>query len=369
MSYNPNFYNNFCGNNSTFQSLPRFVRPPPYFVPPPPQPPPFFIPSSTPASKREEADQEFLRTFEARVPVSEQTQANVKPMSISEVREEIRRMLLIVNYLKDKERMLSENISALPEEEWRSHIKEIEENKASITKTMSLINGPQLDMLRKLLAKRSAKRLRLKRVHMEKKKEKEERIKELKERSRKIDENLQKIQDDINRAKQEEENKLQADIVLKEVLRKKSDAKKCLTKLDALLKLRKARQNTALGRGETVSDSEAAAFNTHIDKLKSLWSKKLLLYEREESDLRVQLNEDSTLVNTLKAEAEQNVASNLAKWRETLFGGKMPQVDFGGNVERFVAIRSQWDTYISREGTSLPVGWVPPSVRTEDKPS
>uniref|UniRef100_A0A2A4JLD7 Programmed cell death protein 7 n=1 Tax=Heliothis virescens TaxID=7102 RepID=A0A2A4JLD7_HELVI len=369
MSYNPNFYNNFCGNNSTFQSSPRFVRPPPFCVPPPPQPPPFFIPSSTPESKRIEADQEFLKTFENRVPVRELTQVSVKQLSISEVREEIRKMLLILNDLKNREKMLSENISTLSEEEWRSHMKEIEENKASIAKTMSLINGPHLDMLRKLLAKRSAKRSRLKRVHMEKKKEKEERIKELKERSRKIDENLQKIQDEINKAKQEEENKLQADIVLKEVIRKKTDAKKCLTKLDALLKLRKARQNTAAGRGEVVSDSEAAAFNTHIDKLKSLWSKKLSLYEREESDLRAQLKEDSTLVNTLKAEAEQNIASNLAKWREALFGGKMPQVDFGGNVDKFVAVRSQWDSYISKEGTRLPIGWVTPSIRTEDKTS
>ncbi|CAH1637502.1 unnamed protein product [Spodoptera littoralis] len=63
------------------------------------------------------------------------------------------------------------------------------------------------------------------------------------------------------------------------------------------------------------------------------------------------------------AEAEQHVATNLNLWRTTLFGGKLPQVDFRGDVAKFIAVRSQWDRYISKEGTRLPVGWVPPSTR------
>lgn len=59
-----------------------------------------------------------------------------------------------------------------------------------------------LDTLTKLLAKRSAKRLRLNKLRMEQKNDKEVQIKEMEERSRKIDENLQKIQNDIRRAKQ-----------------------------------------------------------------------------------------------------------------------------------------------------------------------
>lgn len=357
MSYNPNFYNNFCGNNSTFQSLP------PNYVPPPPQPPAYFIPASTPAAKREKQDQEFLKTFEKRIPVRELTQINVKPLSISEVREKIRKMVITVNDLKAKEKMLSKNISTLSEDEWRSNMKEVEENQALINKTLTILNGPYLDLLRKLLAKRAAKRLRLRKANMDRKREKEERMKEMKERSRKIDENLQKIKDDINKAKQEAEQKLQADMVLKEVLRKKSDAKKCLTKLDALVKLRKARQNTAAGRGESVSESDEAAFLSHIEKLKSLWKRKLVLYEKEEVELRAQLDEDSERQYSMLAEAEQHVATNLNLWRTALFGGKLPQVDFAGDVAKFIAVRSQWDRYIGKEGTRLPVGWVPPSTR------
>lgn len=53
-------------------------------------------------------------------------------------------------------------------------------------------------------------------------------------------------------------------MVLKDVLRKKHDAKKCIVKLDALVKLRKARRNTAKGRGETVPENETNAFHTRI---------------------------------------------------------------------------------------------------------
>lgn len=65
---------------------------------------------------------------------------------------------------------------------------------------------------------------------------------------------------------QEEESKIQADIILKEVLRKKHDARKCIVKLDALVKLRKARQNTAKGRGESVSQKDVDAFINNIGK-------------------------------------------------------------------------------------------------------
>lgn len=291
------------------------------------------------------------------------TQVKTKSLSISEVRKEISQLVLALNNLKRKQNVLLEKLTLLPDDEWNAHVAHIEENKQQINKTLSQLNGPYLEMLRKLLAKRSAKRLRLRRRNLERKKDKEQRIKELKERSRKIDENLQKIQDNINRVKQEEEAKLEADMVLKEVLRKKGDAKKCITKLDALVKLRKARQNTARGRGENVSENDGNVFIANIDKLKSLWTQKLVLYEKEEADLRATLKKEEQ--NICKSETEKQVASNLDQWWGTLFGGMKPQADFKGNQEQFVNIRTQWDKYISSDGSPLPVGWVPPAPRPE----
>ncbi|KAJ8714333.1 hypothetical protein PYW07_002558 [Mythimna separata] len=402
MSHNPNFYNNFRGNNCTFQRLPSYSLPPPplppphfvpppalppphyvpppphfvpqapqqYVVPPPPQPPPFFIPSATPAAKREKADQDFLSTFEDTEDSNpaediQPEREEVRRLSITYSKELLRDALLAVLELHQKQAHLAENMGTLTPQEWHSRTMEIAAVKAQIGNTLYNITGPYIINIRTAVARRKAKRLRLKRLHLEKKREKEERLKELKERSRKIDENLQKIKDDIKKAKQEEEDKLQADMVLKEVLRKKTDAKKCLTKLDALVNLRKARQNTAAGRGETVSENEAAAFQAHIDKLKSLWEVKLVLYEKEEADLCAQLKRDSEEQSAL-AERETNVAGYLAQWREVLFGGQLPQVDFGGDVARFLEVRSQWDRYISSEGTVLPIGWVTPTPIKEE---
>lgn len=66
---------------------------------------------------------------------------------------------------------------------------------------------------------------------------------------------------------QEEEAKREADVVLREVLRKKHDAKKTMEKLDALLKLRLARQNTAKGKGQQVLEHDTVTFADNLSKL------------------------------------------------------------------------------------------------------
>lgn len=352
--YRPNFYNKFHGNDATFHNNYQ-----PHFVPPPPVPPAFFIP---PILSTENLDQEFVTRLETKIPVKQSANKVVNSLSISDVREELRKVIVAVNDLKSKETYLTENIHTLSETEWNMYLKEIEDIKVLINKTLTYINSPLLDELRKCLAKRAAKRLRMKRVHKEFKREKEEKKKELEERSRKIDENLQKVKDDIISAQQEQESKIKADIVLKEVLRKKHDAKKCIMKLDALAKLRKARQNTAKGRGEIVSESETTAFNTTIEKLKFLWTEKLSSYNKEEADLRVKLKEDSDHIDTNTSATEKVMADTLNKWQGVLFGGQLPQVDFKGDIGQFLAVRSQWDQYINKDGTNLPVGWVPPSL-------
>lgn len=190
MSYNSNFYINRV-NHSTFHSNIQ-----PHNVPLPPPPPPYFIlPVST-----VNTDQEYVKQFE-KLPL-EQKHLEPKSISITDVKERLRNLVLTLNNLKDKQRFLEDKKDTLSEEEWAATMQKIEANKSVMENTLANINSTCLDTLRKLLAKRSAKRLRLKRVKLERRKEKQQRIKELNERSRKIDENLQKIKDDIRKAKQ-----------------------------------------------------------------------------------------------------------------------------------------------------------------------
>lgn len=188
MTYNCNFYNDFP--QFTFQ------YPPPTFVPPPPPLPPFNPPM--PAPNPTFSDQDFIKHFDKpAVPKP----YNQKPISINTAKEKLQNLIITLNNLKNQQIHLSEHMHSLSESQWSSTLEEIEQNKLKINDAIVEITS-YLDMLTKLLAKRSSKRLRLHKLRLERKKEKEDRIKEMEERSRKIDENLQKIQDDNRRAKQ-----------------------------------------------------------------------------------------------------------------------------------------------------------------------
>ncbi|XP_063539893.1 GRB10-interacting GYF protein 2-like [Cydia strobilella] len=326
------YYNeNFDNRNSTFQN-----------IPPPPPPPSFYMPPAV-------TDEQFVKQFEKL-----DTKVSKKAVSLIEIREKIRALVLTLNKLKEKQKKLTENFNTLTEEEWSSTVREMKANQLKIDEVLSLTNDFCLENMRKALAKRSTKRLRLKRLNNERKKEKEEMIKEREERSRKIDENLQKIKDEIKKVKLDEEAKLAADCILRDTLRKKHDARKCIVKLEALVRLRKARQNTARGRGEQCSENDEAEFNNNIDKLISLWKGKLSNYELEEQLLRDQLKESLPVVGKM-----EGVVETLKMWKDVMFDGE-PQFDFGGDVGGFLSVRAQWDQYISNEGSSLPIGWVVP---------
>ncbi|XP_034833181.1 programmed cell death protein 7-like [Maniola hyperantus] len=406
MSYTPSFYKGsnftFQNNKQNFQNNPApFPLPPPPPTPvtpnpahlplPPPPPPPITPnpahsllppplvtcnpahsplpppppPPVTPFSFTPElTDQEYVKKLEIRIPYKVKPKVNFS--HVSQLHKTLYELVLSLNDLKAQEGKLSSNIDTSSEEEWTEALKSIKANKNVIQHMISKLSSSYLDMSRKLIAKRTAKRLRLKRLKEERKREKKERIKELEERSRKIDENLQKIKDDIQKAKQQEEAKIQADILLKEVIRKKHDAKKSIAKLDALVKLRRARQNTARGRGQDVSEAETIAFQNSIDQIKKLWQHKLSNYEEEERESRAQLEQSNKLSDSSTFK-ELEVKGNLVKWRRVLFGADVnPQVDFHGDLARFIHVRSQWDSYIddSMGSSPLPIGWVVPNPVT-----
>lgn len=172
--YNQNFYN----RNFTFHN-----------IPPPPAPPKFIVPPQI-------TDQDFVKQFE-RI----ESKSVKKAYSITEIKDKMRGLVLSLNDLKEKEKKLSEEIEILDDDQWDSIMRNIEENRSKIDETLLLLNDSCLESMRRALAKRSAKRLRLKRVKNERKRSWEEMVKARKENSRRIDEKLQKIKDDIYKVK------------------------------------------------------------------------------------------------------------------------------------------------------------------------
>lgn len=188
MSYT-GFYDG-SNNNFTFQNMQNF---PARFSLPPPPPAPFLL---TP----ELSDQEYVKNFENRIP--EVQKKIITKAKVSELNKTLYELVVSLNEIKTQEENLSKMIETLSDDEWNDSIKNILMKRNVIQSMITKLSSSYLDVCRKYVAKRTAKRLRLKRLKEERKREKQERIKKLEERSRKIDENLQKIKDDIQRAKQ-----------------------------------------------------------------------------------------------------------------------------------------------------------------------
>lgn len=138
--------------------------------------------------------------------------------------------------------------------------------------------------------------------------------------------------------------KKEADSVLSEVTKKKSEARKELALLSALIKLRNIREHMAVQRGENVSLEDRKAFAKVTEQLTGMWEKTLLVYGKEEQGLKVMLEQNAAEdSNAIKVEKEKKIA---AEWSEVLFGPKVVPSDAywaltaaERDLESFIAVR------------------------------
>ncbi|KAL1117821.1 hypothetical protein AAG570_004136 [Ranatra chinensis] len=180
---------------------------------------------------------------------------------------------------------------------------------------------------------------------------------------RRIDMWLDKMKEEVERTRREESIKREADLVLSEVTRKKSEAKRTMNLLNTLGKLRNARVQTMENRGERVSQLETASFNQVIEKLKKYWVDQLNGYNLEEHGLRVMLNDAEVVRSDVELSLKKQI---LQEWDEALFGKRDGATDpEPQNLEQLVAIRYCWDNYLCEDNailsSSIPLGWVVPT--------
>lgn len=286
-------------------------------------------------------------------------------MKVCQMKDIFKNLILSVTRLKSTEDFLKYNVETLPKEDWEKQMIIVKNAEEYINKLIECIDENKLAALRKALSWRNTKRDRIKRRKKLMKKMFIIKLKKKFEISRAIDENLKKLTDDISKIKQEEAMKREGDIVLRDVLKRKGDAKKNLSLIEALLKLRKARFNTAKGRGGNVTESDAVAFAVSMDKLKAMWTETINKYNTEEKELRSVMQESSEVAQHVHTETE--VFDSVSAWKRIMFGQRhlLPQYNFKGDMHAFTGIRSQWDSYVNEEGTLLPVGWLLPSPRID----
>lgn len=187
--------------------------------------------------------------------------SNKKTLKVHVAVDILRQCTSLLKNLQKLESYLRENVSTIPSNEWKEKTIEIGQQKEEFTNLLLQFDSTTLESLKKSLNQRKKKRLLLK---LKKKSLKADYERSLKRReiiNKNIDDWLEKMKTDIEKAKQEELLKKDADCILSEVTKKKSDARKQLALLSALVKLRNVRQKTAEVNGQKLNYDDMEAFD------------------------------------------------------------------------------------------------------------
>ena len=295
-------------------------------------------------------------------------------IKISSARTSLCKCLSIIQQLNEAKETLQNGVATLSSAEWKRKTIEIGHLKDELSSLMSTFeNTSSFDSLKRNLTKRKKKReMQCRRREERRKKlmrEKEEREKLHKD----IDRWLEDMKDAVERAKMEENMQREADCVLSEVTKKKSDARKQLSLISALVKLRNVRETAAVARGDKTAPDDAQAFKTNTEKLIKMWEDNLRTYGKEEQGLRIMLENNATEDSKAMKISKQEKA--IQQWTYCLFGPKcITSPAYWGltsaekDLETFVAIRKSWDTFLTDDdddqGSKIPIGWVLPPTAT-----
>lgn len=294
-------------------------------------------------------------------------------MTIHQAKTNLIDCLSLLEKLNKIEQALQQNVSTMSSTDWKQRTIEIGALKDEFTKIMCKFDNVEIMKYLKV----SLKIRKKKRLNDRKRREcravvKQEEKEEGKKFHKEIDQWLNNKKEEVEKVKMEEEMQKDADQVLSEVTKKKSDARKQLSLVSGLVKLRNVRENVALQRGEKTSLEDRKAFNITTEKLVKMWENSLQTYLKEEQGLKLMLeknqNEDSKQARLAK---ERKLVDH---WKTVLFGPShaVPTnhptfwalTAAERDLERFIAIRKSWDTFLvspnNENGSKIPVGWVLP---------
>lgn len=291
-------------------------------------------------------------------------------MRIHVAKNILHRCVEIIENLENLKQSMSQNVETMSRLEWKEKTQEIGKEKDELGCLMSRFDSDVIVELNKKLAKRKQKRAAIRRRKDDLKFRREQEFEEMKEQERVIDERLEEERKHIEIEQEEENFKKDADCVLAEVRRFKLEARKQISLLTALIKLRSTREKLADGCGTTLIPEHKALFLSTTEQLLALWNNAIDKYTNEENYLNDMLNKKKLQNDKRRIEAEQVID----EWERILFGPKyIPNERFyrelniaENDLRSFIAVRKSWDTFVSDlEGSCIPVGWILPN----EKPS
>ncbi|KAM6303589.1 programmed cell death protein 7-like isoform 3-T4 [Podargus strigoides] len=362
----------------------------PYFPPPPPFPPRPLTEEEAAAAQRQQ-DELWLSQFLGRRRAAPQPPPPPPPAgaSPSSARELAVQALRSVARLTALCRALRQREAAGDEAGWAQVREEAEVARRELREAVQPLREPgYCEALRKKVERARKRRLRLRRRKQEARAAKEKEAARAAEREARIDQWRAKRIQEVEEKNRERELKAAADSVLSEVRKKQADTKRMVEILHALEKLRKLRKEAAGRKGVCPPPIADEAFENQMESLQTLLKNRTELYEAEERALRVMLEGEQ------EKERKKEMEKKQKKEREKLLQQKL-QIDsklFGDpdqfplahllhpfreyylqaehSVAALIQIRHEWDQFLvpadHPEGSSIPPGWVLPSLPTND---
>ncbi|XP_050295533.1 programmed cell death protein 7-like [Anthonomus grandis grandis] len=303
---------------------------------------------------------------------------NVPPnaIKISQAKIYLTKCTGLLEKLNKAQHDLEANVSTLSSNDWKQKTIEIAAIKDEFTKIMCKFdNADVFKHLKVSLRARKKKRANKRRTKDQTMSKKQEEIENKNKLHKEIDQWLYNKRHEVEKLKIEESMQRDADLVLSEVTKKKQDARKQLSLLGALIKLRKVRETTTNQRESITSLENRRAFSLTTEKLIKMWEDTLLVYTKEEHGLKLMLEKNHTEGSKQSKIAKERKL--IDEWKTTFFG-QMQAVPSNNatywaltaaerDLETFVAIRKSWDTFMVSQtnefGSRIPIGWVLPDER------
>lgn len=319
----------------------------------------------------------FISSLSLSSPVEKIKLAKKPHLQIGQAKQCLRESLILLNQLEERQNELKSNVGTMESAIWKQKSVEIGQLKDEFTKlTAQFENDALVNELQRQVVKRRKKRKSQKRKRLFQQEVKELEIEKRLKLHKDIDNWLMSMKEATECCRMEANKKKDADCVLAEVTKKKSEAKKQLSLVEALVKLRSVRETVAQHRGEKTSIEDRVAFNITTDKLNKIWQDCMKTYNREEQSLRLMLEKNAQ--DDTQAAHRAKEQTLLEEWQEVLFGPKhlIPTNNptywaltaAERDLQTFIAIRKSWDTFLVNDsndmGSKIPIGWVLPDDKT-----
>lgn len=307
-------------------------------------------------------------------PISPVTLPAPKLITISSAKLSLKLCSNVLNKLTIISNDMQANIDKMSPAEWKKKIVKIGSLKEKFNSLITAFNSEAMACLKKSVKDRNRKRKNNKKKAIRKVKEKQEAEQQNLKIHKEIDQWLEAMKEENIKAKTEENMNKDIDVVLHEVNKKKSDARRHISLLTSLIKLRNARESMRVNRGEKVSAEDKRSFVAASEKMLEMWENALKNYTTEEHMLKTMLEKSAS--DNLKHKQVLKIKSIISSWEKVIFGGKttIPPNNMiywaltaaERDIETFIAIRKSWDTFLvpndSKLGSRIPIGWVlPPS--------